>query len=452
MKSILLTLTLLLSLSAHAQWLISTPDMPDTVGLWHLDAVDENVAWACAVKWAVSTSGYGLLGHDKGYYLKTQDGGLNWSAGEVPLGAVPFFSNICGLNPDEAWAAGLDNSTYENFILHTTDGGQTWEQQLEDGFTYPTSYVNFVHFWDSQRGVAMGDPATDASGADPYFEIYLTNDGGENWNRVSRDSIIPSDALPGEYGTGGAYQVQGNSVWFSSNKKKIYYSSNGGQSWFHLELPVNVNRFSFADTLFGVLEGNNTYMVTSDGGLLWTPIPSPSAPGFVVSLVAIPQSHYLLAVKLGNPVNGPFTTLVSKDMGQTWLELGTSDNACVAAFASPTVGYAGEWQPLDHATRMYSYNGDPLISGILSGKPLDAEVAAFPNPTLDFLKVNASAAQPAEFHLLLNDANGRLLEHQQFDKTTDLSASLDLRSYPAGIYSLTVSNGTGSLTKQIVKQ
>ena len=346
MRIILFSITLLFSLNLHGQWLTSTPDMPDTVGLWHIDAVDENTAWACAVKWTVSTGGYGFPGHDKGYFIKTTDGGENWVAGEVPLGSVPYFSNICGVNGDEAWATGLDINTYESFVQHTTDGGQTWERQLEDGFIYPTSYVDFVHFWDAQQGIAMGDPATDASGADPYFEIYLTSDGGQNWNRVPRDSIFPEDPVPGEYGIGGGYQVSGSSVWFSTSEKNIYYSTNGGQSWFGLSFNINIDRFSFADALFGVVQGGATYLVTEDGGFNWVPIPSPPAAGNLVSLAAIPQSNYLLAVLMANPVNGPFTTVISKDKGATWQVLGVSNNACVAAFSSPTAGFAGEWQPL----------------------------------------------------------------------------------------------------------
>jgi photosystem II stability/assembly factor-like uncharacterized protein len=454
MKKVLLPFFLVFFTQLQAQtWHVFEPDLPDTVGMWHIDAVDDNVAWACAIKWTVSENGYGLPGHDKGYYLKTADGGQTWSAGLVPLGAFPFFSNICGLDAQTAWASGLDRSTNESFVQHTSDGGQTWERKLENGFKDAASYVNFVHFWDEQHGLAMGDPISEDEGTDPFFEIYRTEDGGENWQRVARDSFLPTSTLPGEFGIAGYYQVVGNSVWFSTTKGNLYYSANRGQSWLGLQATPNMDRISFADSLFGVLSApaDGDLKITEDGGLTWTSIPAPPQPGYIVSLVAIPESHYLLAVLLGNPVNGPYATVISRDLGATWQVLDETQNACVAAFASPTAGYAGEWQPAGRATRMYSYNGDPL-SGILSGKALEADISLSPNPASDMVRVSVETPQPADFLLLVHDANGRLMKRQVIQKADSWNVTLDVRSLPKGLYTLTISTKEGMLSRQLVKQ
>lgn len=452
MKNHVLFLLLLCSLQAQAQWNAFTPAIPDTVGLWDIDIVDETTAWATAIKWTVSSGGYGVPGYDKGYFFKTTDGGQSWSSGVVsPFAASPYFSNISALSASEAWVAGTDNNTYESFVEHTTDGGATWVRKLQDGFGYPSSYVDFVHFWDPQHGMAMGDPATDANGGDVYFEIYLTSDGGENWTRVPKDNFSPNAPSAGDYGLVDFFQVSGNSVWFGTAMGSLYYSNNAGESWGDLAPANPPYNISFVDEIFGVMSSSDSLYFTADAGHTWTAGTLPPFAFALTSLAVIPNSHYILATTMDDPINGPFKTLLSKDKGMTWQVIGEGENACKAEFISETVGFAGEWQPVDHATKLYRYAGNPL-SGILSGRPLEAEVNIFPNPTSDFVVVDARTAQSADFILLVNDEQGRLVKRLVFEKTNSLTTSLDLRSAPAGIYTLTVSTKDGMVAKQVVKQ
>src|SRR5690606_24108490 len=110
-----------------------------------------------------------------------------------------------------------------------------------------------------------------------------------------------------------------------------------------------------------------------------------------------------------------------------------------------------EWQPADHPTRMYKYTGSPL-TGLFSGKTLEAEVTFSPNPATDQLRVQIETAEPAEFTLLLNDAQGRLIDRKTIDKSAQGNAQFDLSTLTPGVYTLTVSSGKGYLTKKFVKQ
>ncbi|MCB0595979.1 MAG: T9SS type A sorting domain-containing protein, partial [Phaeodactylibacter sp.] len=191
--------------------------------------------------------------------------------------------------------------------------------------------------------------------------------------------------------------------------------------------------------------------LTTDGGTTWMDLPSLNM-GWMSSLAMIPGSRYILATMRTSNIAPPFKTILSTDLGQSWQEIGDgSELACNAQFASPTVGYAGEWQPANHPTRMYQYAGSPL-SGLLSGKPLDAELTVFPNPASDFASVQVKTAQPLDFLLLLNDAQGRLVERQVFQKTDSFSASLGLQALPAGWYTLTVSTREGVVVRKVLKQ
>ncbi len=85
-------------------------------------------------------------------------------------------------------------------------------------------------------------------------------------------------------------------------------------------------------------------------------------------------------------------------------------------------------------------------------KPLNVSLLVSPNPASDFVNVELESPVESEFLLLLNDASGRLLRKEMIEKTNHRDASLDLRSLPAGVYTLTVSTNEGVATRKIVKQ
>lgn len=456
-------LLLLAATTLHAQWKAYTPALSDTVGAFDLRIAQGNsqVAWCVAMKYDVTPTAYSWVPTDSLFFTKTADGGETWSAGTIPMGEEPYASNICPISSTTAWASGTDLD-FVSYVLRTGDGGATWKRQLEDGFVEATSYVNFVHFWDAQNGVAMGDPAPSATEPDPFYEIYTTADGGLTWSRVPSANILPP--IADEYGAAANYQVRGDYVWFltidvvTGAGKRLFRSKDRGHTWELLSAADNrINLFSFADTLHGVgakrISPTQAQLVfTADGGDTWTNLPLFASSEPATSYVLIPKSNYIMVTRRPNNVAGPFRTTLSKDLGKTWMELstGTGEHAGALKFDSPTLGYGGEWQPTGHATRMYKYAGSPL-TGLLSGLALNARITLSPNPTADQVNVEIEVAEPAEFLLLLHDAQGRLMERQNIGKTAVGNARFDLSHLPVGNYTLTVSSEGGYLTQKVVK-
>lgn len=451
-------LILLFTLPASAQWQASSPALTDTVGIYDLRVANGNdqVAWGIAMKYEVATDGYQWVAMDSLVFTKTSDGGETWTGGTIPMGGEPYASNICPINADTAWATGIDVDLV-SYIMRTGDGGQTWYGQFEDGFSTATSYINFIHFWDAQNGIAMGDPAESDNDPEPFFEIYTTSDGGQNWVRVESDQV-PA-ALPDEYGYGGEYEVVGDHIWFNTFNfstgawMRIFKSDDRGATWVASALGES-GRLSFADELHGVYRAytNPGFAIayTEDGGVTWDNLPSINAS--LRALEIIPQSYYLIALMVNDNISGPFRTMISTDLGESWVEIGDgSAYAAEMTFSSPTNGYAGEWQPVNHATQMYKYAGDPL-TGLFSGVALEAKINLSPNPTADQVQIQIVTAEPVEFMLLLNDTQGRLVGKQRLDKIAGGTTQFDLSKLPAGVYSLTVSSGKGYLTQKIVKQ
>lgn len=463
MKKILLPFFLLfVTLYGPAQsvWQAYEPALPEVVGTFHLrpSALDPNVVWTVCAKYDVTANAYTWQPLDSLIFTKTSDGGQTWQGGRIPMGVEPYGNSICAIDANTAWVTGTDVD-YTNYLLQTTDGGQTWDRYLEDGFVGPTSYVDFVHFFDVQHGVAMGDPAVSDTDPTPFFEVYTTSDGGQNWARVS-SANIPA-ALPNEFGIDNLFDARGDTVWFGTvnsntfTSLRIYRSQDRGLSWEVFDSPAH-RPFSFADGQYGigteqVSSAQTNLQLTTDGGETWTALPSLNF-GYLTTIAMVPGSRYILAVLRTNNIAGPFRTMLSTDLGQTWTEIGDGlQHTGSAHFTSPTIGYAGEWQSADHPTRMYRWAGDPL-SGLLSGKALEAEVEAFPNPASDFVSVKVKMPKPADFLLLVNDAQGRLVERRVFEKTDLVNAAVDLRSWAPGLYSVTVSTAEGSLARKVLKQ
>jgi photosystem II stability/assembly factor-like uncharacterized protein len=447
--------------SLQAQWQSYSPVFSDTLGAFDLRIAQDNdqIAWCVAMKYEVMPTEYQWLVSEKLSFAKTSDGGNTWSGGTIPMGPEPYASNLCPISANTAWASGIDLD-FVNYVLRTDDGGVTWTRQLEDGFTGAASYVDFVHFWDAQNGVAVGDPAESDTNPVPFFEIYTTSDGGMTWARVSSADIpLP---LANEFGASGIYEVRGDYIWFGTidattfSGKRLFRSKDRGHHWEVLSAAdEKINIFSFADTLHGIgakrISPTSVQIIyTTDAGDSWTDLPLYVTSELATSYALIPGSNYILMTRRADNITGPFRTMLSKDLGQSWIELGITENAAALKFSSPTVGYAGEWQPADHTTRMYKYAGSPLV-GLFSGIELEAQVTLGPNPVSDFLKVQIEVAEPTEFMLLLHDSQGRLVEQKNIEKTAQGMAQFDLSKVPAGIYMLTVSSENGYLTRSVSK-
>jgi photosystem II stability/assembly factor-like uncharacterized protein len=174
---------------------------------------------------------------------RTVDGGATWQevassfsgTAESPdsVGSIPlvYVGEAVFISPSTGWIAG--NTAGDGVVFYAShDGGATWNPQAlpgAAGLVQPTTTA--PQFWSSQGGWLL----INAPGGQGSL-LYLTTDGGTEWNPVS---------LPG----GAAQQPEGADF------------INASDAWL----------LTFTETSSGA-ETSQTLWHTQDGGSSWTAI------------------------------------------------------------------------------------------------------------------------------------------------------------------------------------
>ncbi len=456
MKNLLPFFLLLLNLPLFSQWQGVTPNIPDTVGCVKIYGVNAQVAWAVSQRYNVFDSLYDRPDRLSPWWLRTVDGGATWQSDTFPgISAETFTFNVSALDSSTAWVNGTDLITFSAFCFQTNDGGQTWTRFLDTLFNTPGGFLNQVYFWDRQNGIALGDPAHGKNDTLFSFEVQYTTNAGQTWTRVPRANL--PDPQPFEYGS--AYGMLGDQIWFITSNGRVFRSADRGRTWAVTEtgyLGV-VNTIAFADSLVGVFGGfdfpNNSIglFISMDGGATWMD-KTPADSSYLVTGVDIVPGTRVIVLDIRNSNNvGPFFTWASYNLGATWVQIGTGENAGCSDFLDATTGYAGEWMNLGRKGKMYSYAGSPLL-GLFGHRDLNLTLTLGPNPTRDVVELNLEGPVPSRYAIQVNDSQGRLLSQQMTDFVTVWNTQLDLSAYAAGIYSVTISNEFGKMSRMVVKE
>jgi PKD repeat protein len=271
MKRTLLSLLAILALgfTASAQLFIEEySGLADSRGITDLYAVDGNVVWGAAYDGTTPTN-------PCNDFCRTINGGTLWTGSSVTGATGLSIANIVAIDGFSAWACCYNPGSGSNHggIFYTSDGGTTWTKQATALFTNSASFPDCVHFFDESNGWAMGDPISGE------FEIYTTSDGGNQWTAVP-GSQIPNP-VSGEFGVVGYYSAIGNTIWFGTNKGRVYKSTDQGHNWTVSTVlnwsAIYVQPFFKSATVGFVMDKSSGATVgnlakTTDGGTTWTAI------------------------------------------------------------------------------------------------------------------------------------------------------------------------------------
>ena len=262
---------------------------------------------------------------------------------DVELVSAKFVS------PKEGWVAGGLNAIEGGVILHTSDGGETWETQLGDPESSDRSYTD-LRFLTPTLGWAV-----QSTGVGDH--TLLRTDDGQNWSSVGTVAQHRGD-----------YQFTSRDTGFVTSRDAILRTQDGGRKWqstYQCNVSVEVNgltrhmtcnfdKLDFVDAttgyaLSGGLDGGagNVLARTSDGGATWT------------AMVILPgESAREGALHFVSPTVGILRTQDGKlfrtvDGGTTWTGVGRApDGKPAIDFAGTQVGWM-----IHYGTMGYTLDG-----------------------------------------------------------------------------------------------
>ncbi|XZE52419.1 hypothetical protein SH139x_004112 [Planctomycetaceae bacterium SH139] len=264
------------------------------------------------------------------------EGGQLYVCGTVPQSATQSSVGVVFFSPDEGrtWfdrspreagavdfrsLAIIDQSTLvvasagsPALILRSADQGQSWERVYQN--EHSGAFINSVHFWDSQRGLACGDPI------EGRFLILRTEDGGRTWQTLdcpiiaregeagfaaSNGLIVAIGERSAVIGLGGGVAVEpANEV--DQQASRVLRTDDFGATWMTSEVGVmpagpSAGIFGLATGPSGLLvavggdyklpaQPLNQIAISADAGATWRLPTGNKPPGFRSSIVFVPPS------------------------------------------------------------------------------------------------------------------------------------------------------------------
>ncbi|GBD88475.1 Ycf48-like protein precursor [bacterium BMS3Abin03] len=251
-------------------WTVLNPKIP-FVRYYSIDFVNPDTGWAVGMNGAIIITTDGgknwldrsfptntylirldsyngqvvIISGNDGIILRSSDGGENWE--EIESGVTTRLFTVQMMNDTVGWIVGFNGT-----LLKTIDSGISWQKVTIQGYS-ELDYLS-LEFFDNSTGYILCNNG----------QILKTNDGGEKW-----ELQITGD-------TGGLHAIKTFSTERAvtgGSSGKMYYTTNGGDSWIQAttSLPSNVNSIAFADDTLGYAIGtiDNLTHITTDGGITW---------------------------------------------------------------------------------------------------------------------------------------------------------------------------------------
>lgn len=459
MKRKLLLMTALLAgaISVNAQKAWHTQNANFTVasrGINDFEVVDSNVVWAPAYD---GSGGQAVIRN----FTKTTNGGATWRSFNITatgLTATYGLANISAIDADTAYAAIYPTTAAiaAQGVYKTTDGGNTWKKVSTGAFTNASSFINVVHFFDAQNGIAMGDPANG------YFELWTTNNYGNSWTRVAQNNI-PLTPTSGEYGTVGYYGEIDSTVIYPTNYGNILVSKDLGATWTAATTSLSGIPNTFIPSVtaknkneFWAVMGNSDsaysrLIFSLDGGLSWNSTGGSDTLGGIMyfsNIAYVPGTTGTYFLTSANTTSGMVGSAYTEDGGVTWMNIDQGIQHTACTFADINNGWSGGFWSTTTGGGIFKWGSVRVASGVNNNKVENFQV--YPNPSNGTFYVRANVNGASSIKVM--DVTGRVVFEKTYPTQSLLLTSVDLSNQAQGVYMVEVKEGNNVSVQKVVKQ
>lgn len=274
-----------------------------------------------------------------GVYGYTQDGGQHWYTDSLRWDTLqPHFRSIA-VTEEAVYLLSIASPA---LLFRTTDWGKSWRlvYREED----PAAFYDAMTFWDTQNGIAMGDPVDDC------LSVIRTRDGGRTWRKISCEQLPPAVAGEAAFAASNSnIAVYGDHAWIVSGgaKARIFHTPDRGDTWEVFDTPIKeggqmtgIYTVDFFDEQHGIIFGGDwndqssaikNKAITADGGRSWQLVADGQAPGYRSCVQYAPGTNGQVILAAGIP-----GISYSTDGGSSWFDL--SDNSFY------TLRFGSDWQ------------------------------------------------------------------------------------------------------------
>jgi len=231
------------------EWQFSDPGGVDFTFYVHVFAWASQISGTGNALMAVQfcDANTGIAVGNSGTIIHTVDGGTTWNAALSVPSAVPLLYGVDMADGNIAWAVGSGDT-----IWKTIDGGVNWVDNNPPPLG--VSYTAVVCL-DANHAVAVGTSGT----------IVYTADGGNNW--------FPASLVPDASNLVGLSMIDVNTGWACGDNGAIWTTADGGDTW----IPQNSGYPAYAIASISFIDANNGTAVsqgkilhTVNGGTNWT--------------------------------------------------------------------------------------------------------------------------------------------------------------------------------------
>jgi len=398
------------------------------------------------IVWAIVNDAHG---NSLNIFTKTLNGGELWEQGSInDIDINTKISSISAIDQNKAWISTYNISKQNEFaIYHTNNGGELWVKQNTVAFDDTSSFLNFVHFFNHNEGICVGDPVNNS------FEIYYTTNGGLIWEKVNNIPV----SLNNEKAYVNVYCVHDDIIWFSTSKGRIFKSINKGFNWqvISTDTELGITNISFNDNDNGLIVykeyDDETLMniiakITTDGGNNWIAITN-TTNMYITDIKAVPYSPgYYFSV--GNSFNGLLKgSSYTNNHGQSWINIDYDTQYTTVAFLNINVGWAGGYNTFFDENGIYKWKSNYNNSIINNGGTFNVNI--YPNPFNGCINILISDDVANEKNIVnVYSVSGHLVFTTY---SNDTYINLDLSFLENGVYIISINNSFYNILNKIIK-